>query len=307
MLINNIMIYSIMKKSAGFYSQLFKAMNHYLFCKQNNLNFNLDTTDWLFKYEYGWIDYFENININDKIETTNNIYVDHSNTFDNYPLYKYIDIIPQIYKYNEKTKEKIHEKMNEYSLYNKSYDSIFIRRGDKLLEESKFISVEKYIDLLLLKNPKCTDLFIQTDDYNCFIEIKEYIEKLKDVKINLYTLCPVTLNGVVVTKKSNDFLRNNNLPIHKNNYEYLIINKQKMLENKSLYEMTKNEIYQHTIDMIVGIDIVLHSNICITDFQSNVSRFIKLAHQKNTNVFCVNNPSNEVDLYNTTTPESNWD
>ena len=80
------MIYSIMKKSAGFYSQLFKAMNHYLFCKQNNLNFNLDTTDWLFKYEYGWIDYFENININDKIETTNNIYVDHSNTFDNYPL-----------------------------------------------------------------------------------------------------------------------------------------------------------------------------------------------------------------------------
>lgn len=59
--------------------------------------------------------------------------------------------------------------------------------------------------------------------------------------------------------------------------------------------MTPTEIYNHTINIIIGIDIVLHSNICITDFQSNVSRFIKLAHLNDSNVFDVLNPKCEID------------
>jgi hypothetical protein len=41
--------------------------------------------------------------------------------------------------------------------------------------------------------------------------------------------------------------------------------------------------------MIIGIDICSKSNICICDYQSNVSRFIKLFH---------NNPNNVYDIIN---------
>ena len=47
--------------------------------------------------------------------------------------------------------------------------------------------------------------------------------------------------------------------------------------------------------MLVGIDIVLHSNICITDYQSNVARFIKLAHTNPKNVYDVTQPDFNLD------------
>ena len=43
--------------------------------------------------------------------------------------------------------------------------------------------------------------------------------------------------------------------------------------------MNNLEIYEDTMD-IIGIDILIHSNICITDCSSNVESFIKLAYKK---------------------------
>jgi hypothetical protein len=40
--------------------------------------------------------------------------------------------------------------------------------------------------------------------------------------------------------------------------------------------------------MLIGIDIVLNSKICVLDYESNVSRFIKLAHSNPNNVFDIN-------------------
>ena len=47
--------------SAGFYSQLFFLINHYIYCKKNNINFIINSNEWLFKYKDGWEDYFEPI------------------------------------------------------------------------------------------------------------------------------------------------------------------------------------------------------------------------------------------------------
>jgi len=41
--------------------------------------------------------------------------------------------------------------------------------------------------------------------------------------------------------------------------------------------------------MIIGIDFCLKSNICVCDYQSNVSRFIKLAHSNPVHVYDVLN------------------
>ena len=42
--------------------------------------------------------------------------------------------------------------------------------------------------------------------------------------------------------------------------------------------MNPEEMKDHTLTMLIGLDIVLHSKYCVMDYQSNVSRFIKLAH-----------------------------
>jgi len=48
--------------------------------------------------------------------------------------------------------------------------------------------------------------------------------------------------------------------------------------------------------MIIGLDIVFNSNICVTEYQSNVSRFIKLAHKNFDNVYNIMDPNNDIDI-----------
>ena len=57
------MIISILDKTSGFFSMFFFTINHYIYCIKNNINFKLDTSNWLFKFEKGWEDYFESIDI----------------------------------------------------------------------------------------------------------------------------------------------------------------------------------------------------------------------------------------------------
>jgi len=71
--------------------------------------------------------------------------------------------------------------------------------------------------------------------------------------------------------------------------------KDKMTNNKSVEDMNNEEIKQHTLDMIIGIDIVKNSDYCILDYQSNVSRFIKLFHNNPKNVINIMDVNNDID------------
>jgi hypothetical protein len=144
----------------------------------------LDNTDWFYKYSKGWTDYFNDIDFdgNDADEIAHT--VGHIYLFEHFPLYEYIDALKNIYIYNENTKRIIDTSIENYffgegSPYQRSsdeenekkYDSIYIRRGDKLIFETNYISGEKYLELLIEKNPNCKNVYLQTDDYNSFIEI----------------------------------------------------------------------------------------------------------------------------------------
>ena len=54
--------------------------------------------------------------------------------------------------------------------------------------------------------------------------------------------------------------------------------------------------------MIIGIDIVLNSNISICEYSSNVSRFIKLSHKNSNNVYDVLNQDKDIDWNKTKCP-----
>jgi hypothetical protein len=60
--------------------------------------------------------------------------------------------------------------------------------------------------------------------------------------------------------------------------------------------MNPSEIYNHTITMIIGIDLLINSNICVLDYQSNVSRFVKLAHNNINNVYDIITKTNNIDI-----------
>ena len=294
----NIMVVSILSKSAGFYSQFFFVINHYLYAKKYNYTFFLKTDDWLFKYIKGWEDYFLNIDISSGIDTDENY--GHHQDKDEFTITEYKNAIKEMYRYNDDVKNKINEIKQNLSLKD-NYDAIFIRRGDKLVWESVYISTESYIKELLLKNPECHTIFVQTDDYNCYLDVKKYVE-INNLKIDVVTLCKEQYKGGMVVYSTNVQWLNGALTNNENNKEYISTVIDSLEINKPVGQFNNYEIYEHTIEMLIGIDIVLSANIVICDYSSNVSRFIKLANKNSDNVFDVNHSNQDINWNNTICP-----
>jgi hypothetical protein len=285
-------IQSILNRSAGFYSMLFFTLNHYLYCKKNSLNFKIKSEDWLYKTDSGWTDYFKNteINFNENTEFENKT---HGDVIEEYPIKDYIDAINQVYIYNDRTIEEINNVKNKFNLVNGMYDSIFIRRGDKLAGEATIILEGEYMKTLLSKKSNCSVVFLQTDDYNCFLSLQKYIKE-NNLEITLYTLCEEANSGTIVHNIQKNSLNNMANNSGHANKEYVSSILDKIDKTKAVEDMNKDEIYKHTLDMIIGIDILINSNICISDYQSNVGRFIKLAHKNRNNVYNVLDPNNDI-------------
>ena len=172
---------------------------------------------------------------------------------------------------------------------NGDYGCIYIRRGDKLVHEIDFIHTDKFIDKLLDKYPNCKTIFLQTDDYNCFIDLQNYIKE-KNLDIKALTLCPDNIFGAIANTSWLDRI-NNTTNINK---EYL--DKIKSNISKPISEMTPDEIYAHTIELITSVDICINSKYCVCDYKSNISRFIKVAHKNIMHVFDVGDGDNLFDL-----------
>lgn len=298
------MIQSILDKSAGFYSMFFFTVNHYLHAKKHNISFKLNSDTWLFKYNNGWEDYFNNIDfvINNDDKEINSF--KHFQSLDDFTLFEYKNAINEIYKYNDITIQKINEEINKLQLKDKEYDAIFIRRGDKLIWESKYISTEEYVKCLLKKNPKCNTIFLQTDDYNCYIELIYYINN-NNLNINVITLCDENLKGGLVIFDSNkQSLENPKIvnSYNRDNKDYIQTVIENMQNSKSINTLNNEEIYEHTMQMLIGIHIVLQSNICICEYSSNVSKFIKLSHNNIDKVYDILSPDVDIDMNRTELP-----
>lgn len=284
-------IISKLNQDAGFYSQFFFMINHFIYAITNNLTYKIESSSWLFTYNLGWYDYFENISFTGA-NNNSNIIRSHDQTLGNFTLSEYKSAIKMVYKYNETIKNQIHNTKKTLDLINNKYDSIFIRRGDKMCGESKYIKGDEFVKKLLQINPYCKAIFLQTDDYNCFLEIREYLKNINS-NINLMTICEEKMIGGVIVNNNNinglNDLKNGTeaMKPHFKNREYISDVFEDLTKNTPVTLMTKEQKYNHTAKMIIGIDIVLNSELCICEFSSNVSRFIKLAHKDSNKVYNV--------------------
>jgi hypothetical protein len=284
---------SVLGNTAGFYSNFFFVLNHYIHCKKRNLAFRINSENWIYKFKDGWTDYFEPFAVNvDYCAAALEMRMGHTDHIELYPIREYEIAIREIYKFNETTKEKIAEVKSRLGLEEGKYDAIYIRRGDKLADENVFRPVSLYINLLLKKNPDCEVLFLQTDDYTSVLEAEEYISHNKK-NILLITTCSKNARGSITTEKYKKDLA---LALHykTRNYEYISKIATELTDTTTLSDMDPDTIYNHTIDLLSSVDITAHSNICVTDYESNVGRFIKLAHVHPANVFDVLAPDSDI-------------
>ena len=293
-------VITILNKSAGFFSQFFFMANHFVYAIKNNLVHKIDGSNWLFNYNLGWYDYFENNYLSVNTNRVNNIISSHGNVLGQFTLSDYKQAIQMLYKYNQNIKDEIDKTQKKLDLINKAYDSIFIRRGDKMCGESYYINGEEYVKQLLKINPECKIIFLQTDDYNCYLEISEYINN-NNLDINIITLCDEKMKGGVIVNNINlsglNDLKNGTKEMtpHFHNRDYVKTVFDTLKENIPVTLMTKEQIYNHTSQMIIGIDFVLNSERCICEFSSNVSRFIKLAHKDSSKVYHVLDINKQID------------
>lgn len=273
----------------GFYAMLRCTLNHYLYCKKNKINFKINSNEWLYKVNNGWTDYFDNTELNfNKIDNNRvkEFEIELINT--SFTVEDYRSALKEVYRYNKNTINEINIVKTKYNLVKNTYDSIYIRRGDKLASESVLTDEYIYIELLLKKNPTCKIIFLQTDDYTCFINLLKYIDN-NNLNIKLITTCDENNIGAIT---NNDYKKQliNSINTNEKNKKYFNLNEIKKIVPIS--EMNKEQLYSHTMELICGIDIIINSNICICNRESNVSRIIKMAHNVPENVYDIISKSN---------------
>jgi hypothetical protein len=269
------MIISIFDNKSGFFSMFFFFVNQYIYAHKNNKNLIVKSENWLFKYKQGWEDYFNDININEYNEDNININCNYKTILGDYKLIDYKNILNKIYIYNDTTQNLINKKKEELGLIDNNYCSIFIRRGDKLIRESNYIETKLYLEYLLSVNNNYNILYLQTDDYNCYLELKQYIND-NNINIKLITLCNDNNKGGMIVFDIHKNSINKNEHIIESNRNYISKNIKYINNLKCINEFNNEEIYEHTLNMLIGLELVLNSSLVVTDYSSNGSRFIKL-------------------------------
>ena len=283
------MIVYILQKNAGFFSEIFFMINYYLMSQRYSWHFVISTKNWLFKYKNGWHDYFNSLEEYDNItkaylapqKIPEEINLNFPNI--NFTLNDYMNVMKRLFVLND-TLQTIY-KNTVINLNLNNYHSIFIRRGDKIIEESLFISTSKYIDKLLEKDKSIKTIFIQTDDYNVYLEAIDYVNLLK-LDIKVLTTCPESKCGVHMFN-----INTSGSTLSKENDTYI---KNQNKNTKPIIQLNNEEIYEHTIEMLVGLEICKHSKYLALDLQSNVSRYLLLTHDNYTNVIDIQNNINTI-------------
>jgi hypothetical protein len=283
---------------SGFYSQILCNIRHWLYAKKHGLNFKMTTNNWHYTLDKGWEDYFENLDSNRGRPTNKIMRPGIFDILEKYPIKDYVDVIPQFYRPNSKMLTAIKSKKEELGLVDGvQYGAIYIRRGDKLINEIELVHSSEFLKKLLEIYPACDTVFLQTDDYTCFQELEKYIKE-NNLQIRLLTLCPNTSFGAISNGYWMDRLNEN---IKNNPDSYLQNVKEKL--SKSVAEMTAEEKMAHTLELMASVEICCNAQYVVCDYRSNVARFIKCAHKIDVfRVFDVNDSDKIFSLENKSCP-----
>tara|TARA_R110002074_G_scaffold65363_1_gene155432 strand:+ start:5586 stop:6413 length:828 start_codon:yes stop_codon:yes gene_type:complete len=263
------MIIFDMENENGFYCVYLFLLASYIYSRKINEPLYIKDNNWKFLCKNGLDDYF--------ILNTNIIKYDESMNINSNTYYKHLKV-PNI---------KI--TLNDYMVYSKqlymikptilnnydlpdTYNSIFMRGGDKLLYEAKQLPISDYVNKLLEVDNHIKNVFVHSDDNLLVDKVKQYI-KDNNIDLQVYNITNADSNGGAVVMKRLKYGKCKNI--------------------NSVDDMNNEEVKEHTILMLNAIEIMRRSKNVVTSFDSNVSRFMKINFD--CNVFSING-NNNLDL-----------
>jgi hypothetical protein len=280
-------IYRLKKNDGGFYNHIFILISHFLTAKKLGFQFYIDDQNWLYSNNKGWNDYFTTTDlILDNTSYENIIYITENNeiTEEKFKIHEFRDALIDVYKIQPNIMYKMNNLLENINFKKGDFDAIMIRRGDKMIDESKIISAEEYLIPLIERDTK--NIFIETDDYNVYLELSSIIKnKYNNKGIKLFTTCPTNKFGGVGFIRSLDFIKNNNDQLRNKKYCEFMVEKT----NIAVDQFNKQQMKSHIETMLIGNEICKISRYLTTDFQSNLTRFLCMTHENISNVINVEN------------------
>lgn len=281
-------IYSL--STRGLYSELFNLCLAIVYSQHKHLSIKLNTWLWNSRFKNGWEDYFEPTLSNsnnplpaqDKVYTTekpwigkiyykpkefftfyyrlslNSIYQilhpKHLLTKDIFIKMRSSEFINeelgknafnkmaisfnQMYKLNNDTKILITKKIEELRLP-KDYMGVHIRRGDKITsKEMQEIHLDKYVNTIINYKGISSNVYIATDDTSIIDEIKERLSP------------------------------------HNFKIFYNTRNHSKGFNEEDFNNASKQARQDVTLNVILDMEVLIHSNFFIGTYTSNLSRVV---------------------------------
>ena len=274
----------------GLYSELFNLCLAIVFCEKMGYKLCINSYYWNAKVEKGWNDYFGSVfkcynnsfSAQDKIYTkekpwigkiyykpkeffsfyfskiANNFFLlFHPHTlltkdvFERMRSKQFIHNIlgenafslmatsfRQMYLLNDKTQVHIRQKISQLGLPD-MYIGVHIRRGDKITsQEMQEIHLDKYVNTILRHKDISTNVYIATDDVSIIQDIKE---KLENQGFCIY---------------------------------YNKLNKSQGFNKSDFNHTDKQTRYQETINVLLDMEVLIHSGFFIGTYTSNLSRVV---------------------------------
>ncbi|MHB1954180.1 MAG: hypothetical protein ACYCOU_10565 [Sulfobacillus sp.] len=257
-----------MYSCAGFYSTIFFLIHMYIFCEKYGKLLYLDDRRWGFKHTNGFEDYFvpdERV-VRKSYDNDCSSYVmtRHGNIPNiSFTLAEYREHIPRFYRIRPDIVEQAEQAKRTMQLPD-TYDAIFVRWGDKLVggttAESRYIGVDKYFERLAVCSGSAGEggtqnVFVHSDDYDEVIKFVRYNEE-HSLNYKIYYIATKDESGgtIVTEWYRSGFMR----------------------DKKSVDQMDGRELKAHTEKMLIAIELIKGAKNVVVDYQSNVSRFIKL-------------------------------
>lgn len=283
-------------KNGGFSWQFWNVALHFVYAKRRNMKFYLDDTQYLFKWNLGWNDYFDSVEIYKGQAVPEPLYFTDTLNFNiehNITLAEYKEALDFITRPTEALQQKIEDTFNTFSIQPGEYDSVFIRRGDKMFSESELIQSEVFIQRLIDRGS--TKIYVQTDDYSVIDEIKSFLQKNHSEKnIQIFSLCPPWKRGTVCYKDEYSMISEKRNDSRNKDYaQYLVSNHTQCVE-----EFAPEKMKEHCEEMVLGFELCIQSRLFVCDFQSNVSRYLYTRFGKPENAIIL--LSNKIPNFDTT-------
>lgn len=287
-MIKNEIIYSL--STRGMYSELFNLCLAIVYARHHKQSLRLNTWLWNSRIKKGWEDYFEStlkcsdnpFSAQDKVYTNEKpwigkIYYKPRDFFSFYYrlILNYIyhishphhlltkDIFEdmrskefihdtlgrdgfnlmassfkQMYILNNNTKEYLKQRIDSLRLPNK-YIGVHIRRGDKITsKEMQEIRLDSYINTIIKYNSISPNVYVATDDISIMEDMK--------TKLSLYGF--------------NIFYNNQN--------------KSQGFNESDFNHADRQTRYEETINVLLDMEVLIHSNFFIGTYTSNLSRVV---------------------------------